>query len=74
MLRPLEADDDGSLACFEPHHALHVAEGSRSFDLIICFTCESLEIWDRGGLLGRATMGRSSAATVFDRHIPAPRD
>ncbi|MBK7078649.1 MAG: hypothetical protein IPH44_40925 [Myxococcales bacterium] len=51
-----------------------MAEGSRSFDLIICFTCESLEIWDRGGLLGRATMGRSSAATVFDRHIPAPRD
>ena len=74
LMAALEGDDAGSLACFEPHHALHVAEGSRSFDLIICFTCRSLEIWDRGGLLGGATMGRSSAATVFDRYIPAPRD
>lgn len=74
LMAALESDDDGSPTCFVPHHALHVAEGSRSFDLIICFTCESLEIWDRGGRLGTASMGRSSAATVFDRYIPVPRD
>lgn len=39
------AKPDGPVAkCFDPHHAVHVEEGARVIDVVICFECMQLQI------------------------------
>ena len=42
-------DHDGSVAmCFNPHHGLRVKSGTRTVDLVICFQCSQVHVFDDG--------------------------
>lgn len=64
-------EGDGRPACFLPHHALHVVVAAGAFDLLVCFECVQLEIWDGTGELANLVIDRSAQAT-FERMLPDP--
>lgn len=41
-----EGDQNSRAGCFEPHHAIRATRGERTVDLVICFQCVALEVWD----------------------------
>ena len=43
--------DDFASACFEPHHALVLTDGSRRFDVVMCFKCSQYKVYDVEGRL-----------------------
>ena len=38
-------NDGPPAACFDPRHALHVDQGGRSIDLVICFECSQVHAY-----------------------------
>lgn len=43
------SDHDGSIAaCFIPHHGLSIRSGTRTVDLVICFKCAQVQVFDNG--------------------------
>jgi len=43
--------DDFAAACFEPHHGVRLVEGSRRFDVVLCFKCSQYRVYDADGKL-----------------------
>ena len=31
--------------CFEPHHALRITRGAQHVDVVICYSCNQVEVW-----------------------------
>lgn len=59
--------------CFEPHHGLRVRKGSTHFDLVICYSCDHLEVWsasDRGKLVTTSDKSQSALDAVLKRAKP----
>lgn len=52
-------------ACFAPHYGVRAVRGRKTVDLLICFACEEIEIYDDRGL--RRITVSSSAQRVFNR-------
>lgn len=49
-LRTGVADHDGSGAmCFIPHHGIRLKSGERTTDLVICFQCYQVKVYEDGG-------------------------
>jgi hypothetical protein len=41
------SDSNGDMAkCFEPRHGIHVLGNNKSIDLVICFHCEQIEVYE----------------------------
>jgi hypothetical protein len=40
------ADNDAVAACFDPRHALRVVVGEHVYDLLLCYACGQLEVFD----------------------------
>ncbi len=38
------ADNDRQMACFDPHHGIRATKGLQTMDLVICFTCNTLQV------------------------------
>lgn len=37
-----------AMACFNPHHGIHMVRHDRTIDLVICFECESVHVYIDG--------------------------
>jgi hypothetical protein len=58
--------------CFEPHHALRVTSGSQTFELVICFSCNEVEVY-RDGAKERWVAIDYSAEEVLAKYVgPTP--
>jgi hypothetical protein len=58
--------------CFEPHHALRVTSGGQTFDLVICFACNEVDVV-RGEEHVRWIAIDGSAEGVFAKYVgPTP--
>jgi hypothetical protein len=56
------ADSDGSVAaCFNPRHGIRAVKGETTVELVICFECLSLEIWQG-----------EKRSTALTAHTPQP--
>lgn len=43
------SDHDGSVAaCFIPHHGLRVRKGDQVIDLVVCFKCAQVNVYENG--------------------------
>lgn len=51
--------------CFNPRHGIRAIRGNKTVDLVICFECKQVEIYDEGGK--RATTVAGSPLPVFDK-------
>lgn len=47
----LETPSNGVAACFDPHHAVRFTDGTRTFDLVICFECFRYYLYSSDGSL-----------------------
>jgi hypothetical protein len=59
--------------CFEPHHGLRVRKGSAYFDLVICYSCDHVEVWsasDRGKIVTTSDKSQSALDAVLKRAKP----
>lgn len=52
-------------ACFMPRHGIRAGHGKQTVDLLICFECDRIEIYDEFGDLGASV--QASAQPVLDR-------
>lgn len=53
---------DGVIAaCFDPRHALRFRSAGHTYLMLICFQCRSLEVIERGRLIGSAPLTGSPA-------------
>lgn len=49
-LRTGVADHDGSVAaCFIPHHGIRLKAGEKTTDLVVCFQCYQVKVYEGGG-------------------------
>lgn len=37
---------NGAAACFNPRHAVSASQGDRRIDILICFECAALQVWE----------------------------
>jgi hypothetical protein len=51
--------------CFNPRHGIRAVRGNKTIDLVICFECQQIEIYDERGKGG--TLIAHSPQPVFDR-------
>ncbi|QIF02590.1 hypothetical protein G5S37_14000 [Roseimicrobium sp. ORNL1] len=59
--------------CFEPHHGLRVRKGDTCFDLVICYSCDHVEVWsasDRGKIVTTSDKSQSALDAVLKRAKP----
>jgi hypothetical protein len=56
-------------ACFNPRHGIRAVRGNKTVDLVICFECQQIEIYDERGKQGTTTT--HSSKPVFDRILSA---
>jgi hypothetical protein len=61
------ADSDGTEAdCFEPRHGLRVTRDDKTYDLVICFHCQSIQVYAGDKMISAVPTTRS-AAPVLDK-------
>jgi len=61
------AESDGTVAgCFNPRHAILWKDGSESLDLVICFECLSMSVYENG-TRGEGHITTSSPQSTFDK-------
>jgi hypothetical protein len=48
-------------ACFEPRHAIRARAGPHSYELLICYACQQMEVYEDGKLVGSAGVTGSPA-------------
>lgn len=41
----IQTYDKGPALCFEPHHAIHAVQDGKTADLLICFTCNTVNVF-----------------------------
>jgi hypothetical protein len=46
-------------ACFNPRHAVHVTDGHNSYDLLICYECEEMDVFDGENLVAATDIAGS---------------
>ena len=61
------ADQKAGALCFVPHHALRVVRGKKTVDLVLCFTCQWVDIY-HGGKTKRAPLSAKPMA-LYDRAL-----
>lgn len=72
-------DHDGSVAaCFIPHHGLRVRKGERVVDLVVCFKCAQVNVYEndmRGeGVLISATPRATFNEVLKQAKVPLSKD
>lgn len=59
-------ESDGSIAsCFWPRHGIRVRHGGKEYDLVICFECAQVEVYE-GGQRGGDWLTSHSPQAVLD--------
>jgi hypothetical protein len=53
------------LGCFNPRHGIRAVRGNKTVDLVVCFQCLQIEIYDERGK--RTVTVSSSPKTIFNR-------
>ena len=76
LIEGIKKNDGSAFACFIPRHSLHIDEGTRSVDLLICFECE--KILPEGLNVDYTVLVSRAPEPVFDaalkRHgVPKPQ-
>ena len=46
VLKGIRASDGMVAACFDPRHGIRLTGGGRSIDLLICYECLQMQVWD----------------------------
>jgi len=46
VIRGIRASDGRVAACFDPRHGIRVTGGGRQVDLVICYECLQMQLWD----------------------------
>jgi hypothetical protein len=54
--------------CFNPRHGIRVTAGGRTVDLVICFECSQVQVWQGGSHLTTFIVGQSPES-VFDQAL-----
>src|SRR5579871_277178 len=57
-------DKGYAMACFNPRHGIRVVQNNKTVDLVICFECQQVEIYDSQGK--RTITISDSPKSVFD--------
>ncbi|HSI35099.1 MAG: hypothetical protein ACAI43_15995 [Phycisphaerae bacterium] len=72
-LRAGISENDGMVAgCFNPRHGLRATVAGRTVDLVICFECMSMQVWEGGKVTAQALTTRTPQATL-DRVLSAAK-
>ncbi|RYG71597.1 hypothetical protein EON80_05025 [bacterium] len=58
-------------SCFSPSHGLRATRGGRTVDVVICFSCGKVDIYDRGQLRYHYLPISKEASPVFEKAIKA---
>ena len=62
------ADSGGDMAdCFEPRHGLRVAHDGKTYDLVICFHCLSIQVYAGDKMIAEEVPTTRSAAPALDK-------
>ena len=75
----VSAWDGSSMMCFEPRHGIRVTKGAYTFDLLICFECQHIEIYvgeqedDIGYSIGLTGLPDPLNRILHAANIPLPR-
>jgi len=65
------ADHDGSVAaCFLPHHGLRIESDRGTLDLVICFECAQVKVYENG-VPSEALLISTSPRAAFDELLEA---
>ncbi|HEY6154721.1 MAG TPA: hypothetical protein VIW07_13355 [Candidatus Udaeobacter sp.] len=64
LARGASQNDSTIAACFNPRHALHIEQGGRSIDFVICFEC--LQVRTFGFSADREFLTSRSPQSTFD--------
>jgi hypothetical protein len=65
----VDSPTDSMAACFEPHHGMTLADGKRTFDVVLCFKCSRYIVYTPDGKVawgGSFTTARTEFP-VWDR-------
>ncbi|HRQ91071.1 MAG TPA: hypothetical protein PLA50_19935 [Bacteroidia bacterium] len=58
--------------CFDPRHGLRLTRGETHLDLVICYECEHVQLWEGGAKRPYETIAESSKAAL-DRFLAATK-
>ncbi len=58
--------------CFDPRHGLRLTRGDTHLDLVICYECEYVQLWEGGVKQPYETIAESSKAAL-DRFLAAAK-
>lgn len=61
------------LGCFNPRHGIRAVSGGKTVDLLICFECRHVEVYENGKLIMRRDPGTDAAKLYFDRVLTQAR-
>jgi len=50
--KSVAAWDGNYMMCFDPRHAVRVCDGSSTYDLLICFECQRVQVFSRERPIG----------------------
>ena len=53
-------------ACFIPHHGLRIKSSERTIDLVICFHCSQVQLFENGALSRESIQISRSPQQTFD--------
>ncbi|MFO0800635.1 MAG: hypothetical protein U0804_24490 [Gemmataceae bacterium] len=63
-------DHDGSVAaCFIPRHGLRVRTGDKTVDLVICFECAQVAVYENGKAVGQNVLISRSPRGAFNKAL-----
>lgn len=73
------AESDGSVAgCFQPRHGIRIVQGKKTYDLVICFECGSVSVYDGDERLGffptTGSPGETLNKVLVDAKVPLPKN
>lgn len=76
-----DPDDPGEIAvpsCFNPRHAIRIQTGAELFEILICFECLQIEVFNNGKRIGGHLTSAVPRAyfeqLVMDTGLPAPEN
>jgi hypothetical protein len=69
LLKGIEAGPEPA-RCFDPHHGLRVKAGNQTFDLVICFHCRQINVYDPEKLVALVLVD-GAPAEAFDAALRA---
>jgi hypothetical protein len=71
LYKGIRTNKGGAAKCFNPRHGIRAVQGNQTVDLVICFECRQIKIYDGNGQHNAST--ESSPQPVFDRVLSQAR-